>query len=147
MSFTITMQRSTSEPERADKTLTTIATLTGTLKQETSIIDPVILIEGSMADYKTCNYCTIPEFGRSYFVGDIKSVRNNLLELPCHVDVLSTYKAGIRANMAIFKRQENHWNLYLNDGSFKCYQNPIVLTKLFPAGFGAPEFVLAVAGS
>ena len=147
MSFNILMQRNTSEPERADKTLTTIATLTGTLKQETSIIDPVILIEGAMSDYKTCNYCTIPEFGRSYFVGDIRSVRNSLLELPCHVDVLSTYKTGIRANMAICRRQENNWNLYLNDGSFKCYQNPIVLTKLFPAGFGAPGFVLAVAGS
>lgn len=147
MSFNIVMQRNTSETNKMDKTLTTIATLTGTLKQETSIIDPVILIEGALSDYKTCNYCTISEFGRSYFVTNIRSVRNTLIELTCHVDVLSTYKTQIRACMGITRRQENNWNLYLNDGTFKCYQNPLVLTKLFPAGFGTPEFVLAVAGS
>ena len=53
MSFNIFMQRNTSEPERVDKTLTLISTLTGTLKQETSIIDPVILVEGALSDYKT----------------------------------------------------------------------------------------------
>ena len=147
MSFSILIQNNKSEPERLDKVLTTISTLTGTLKQETSIIDPVIIIEGDMSTFKNCNYCTIADFGRSYFINNIKSVRNNLIELTCHVDVLSTYKTQIRGNMAICRRQENNWNLYLNDGSFRTYQNPMVLTKLFPSGFGSPEFVLAVAGS
>ena len=147
MSFNIVFKRNASERNKMNKSLTTIATLTGTLKQETSIIDPVIMIEGAMSDYKTCNYCTISEFGRSYFINNIRSVRNNLIEFTCHVDVLSTYATQIRSCMAITRRQENAWNLYLNDGTFKCYQNPIVLTKLFPNGFGSPQFVLAVAGS
>lgn len=147
MSFNIVIQNNRSEQNKLDKTLTTITTLTGTLKTETSIIDPVIIVEGALSDLKTCNYCTISEFGRSYFVNNIKSIRNNLIELTCHVDVLTTYKTAIRNNMAICKRQENNWNLYLNDGSFKVYQNPMVLTKLFPSGFTSPQFVLAVAGS
>lgn len=147
MSFTIVIQRTTSEKNRLTKSLTTIATLTGTLKNETSIIDPVIIVEGNLSDYVSCNYCTITQFGRSYFVTNIRSVRNNLIELTCHVDVLSTYAAAIRANRAIIKRQENNWNLYLNDGSFNSYQNPYVLTKLFPNGFNTSQFILAIAGS
>lgn len=147
MSFSILLQRNTSELNKLDKTLTTISTLTGTLKTETSIIDPVIIVEGALSDLKTCNYCTIPEFGRSYFVNNIKSIRNNLIELTCHVDVVSTYKSQIRSQFALVRKQENNWNLYLNDGSFKCYQNPIVLTKKFSNGFTTPSFVMAVAGS
>lgn len=147
MSFSIILQRSNSEKNKVDKTLTTIATMTGTLKNETSIIDPVIFFEASLSDLKNCNYCTISEFGRSYFVNNIRSIRNGLVELTCHVDVLSTYKSQIREQFAIVKRQQENWNLYLNDGSFKCYQNPMVLTKQFPAGFTTPSFVMAVAGS
>lgn len=147
MSFNILLQHNTSELNKLDKTLTTITTLTGTLKTETSIIDPVIIVEGALSNLKTCNYCAISEFGRSYFVNNIKSIRNNLIELTCHVDVVSTYKSQIRSQFAIVRKQENNWNLYLNDGSFKCYQNPIVLTKKFSNGFTTPSFVMAVAGS
>lgn len=147
MSFSIVLQRNASENNKVDKTLTTITTMTGTLKNETSIIDPVIMFEASLSDLKNCNYCTISNFGRSYFVNNIRSVRNGLVELSCHVDVLSTYKSQIRQQFALVKRQENNWNLYLNDGSFKVYQNPMVLTKLFPSGFTSLQFVLAVAGS
>lgn len=147
MSFSIVLQRNSSENNKVDKTLTTLSTMTGTLKNETSIIDPVIIFEGSLSNLKNCNYCTISEFGRSYFVNDIRSVRNGLIELTCHVDVLSTYATAIRGNRAIIKRQENNWNLYLNDGSFNSYQNPYVLTKLFPSGFNTSQFILAIAGS
>lgn len=147
MSFSIVLQRNSSENNKVDKTLTTITTMTGTLKNETSIIDPVIFFEASLSDLKNCNYCTISDFGRSYFVNNIRSIRNGLVELSCHVDVLSTYKSQIRQQFALVKRQENYWNLYLNDGSFKVYQNPMVLTKLFPSGFTSQHFVLAVAGS
>ena len=147
MGFSIDLQTNSSEKNKLDKDLTTIATVTGTLKTETSIIDPVILIEGNLSNYTGCNYVTISAFGRSYFVNNIRAIRNNLFEISAHVDVLSSFAAGIRSNSAIIRRQENKWNLYLNDGTFKVYQNPNVLTKAFPSGFTKQEFVLAVAGS
>lgn len=147
MSFTIKLQRNNSEPIRVDKSITDLLTLTGTLREGTSIIDPVIKIECNIADVAGCNYMTIDAFGRRYFVKDIISVRNNLVEFHCHVDVLSTYKNGIRNNTGIVKRQENLWNLYLNDGSLKIYQNPNIITKEFPNGFNTQEFVFAVSGS
>lgn len=147
MAFNIVLQRNNSELNKVTKSVDNIMTVSGTLKEETSIIDPIIKIECNIADVKGCNYISVPEFGRSYFVNNIRSIRNGLVEFSCHVDVLSSFADGIRSNSAIVKRQENSWNMYLNDGSFKVYQNPMVLTKAFPSGFTTQEFILAVAGS
>lgn len=147
MSFSIVLQRNNSEPIRLSKSITTIMSVSGTLKEDTSIINPVIKIECNLSDVTRCNYLTIPSFGRSYFVNDIRSITDDIAEFSCHVDVLSTYADGIRNNTGIIKRQENLWNLYLNDGSLKVYQDPYVITKEFPSGFTTQEFVLAVAGS
>lgn len=146
MSFSISLMRNSSPKEQLDKSLSTLATVSGTLKESTSIINPVIKIQCDVSDYANCNYMYIPEFDRFYFVTDITSISDTIAEFSGHVDVLTTYKDQIRGNSAIVRRQENSWNLYLNDGSFKVYQNPMVLTKSFPNGFTAHEFVLAVAG-
>lgn len=147
MSFNISLQTNNSERNRLTKNVQTIMTVSGVLKEETSIIDPVIKIECDLALVTGCNYLSIPAFGRSYFVNNIRSVRNGVVEFSCHVDVLSTYADQIKSNTAIVRRQENEWNLYLNDGTFKVYQNPNVLTRAFPSGFTTQEFVLAIAGS
>lgn len=147
MAFNIILQRNNSELNKVTKSVEDIITVSGTLKEETSIIDPIIKIECNISDVMSCNYISIPSFRRSYFVNNIRSVRTGLVEFSCHVDVLSSFADGIRSNSAIVKRQEKSWNLYLNDGSFKVYQNPMVLTKTFPSGFTTQEFVLAVAGS
>lgn len=146
--MTIVIQTNSSEREKLDKTLNDIATLTGTLRAETSIIDPVIMVSGStLAALRAANYMTIPDFGRSYFITGIRSIRNGLVELSGHVDVLSSFKTQIRANRAITSRQENRNNLYLNDGSLRAYQDPYVITTAFPNGFTTQSYVLAVAGS
>lgn len=147
MAFNIILQRNNSEITRVTKSVDNLLTVSGTLKEETSIIDPVIKIECDLAAVIGCNYLSIPTFGRSYFVNNISSIRNGLVEFSCHVDVLSTFADSIKTNTAIIKRQEKKWNLYLNDGSFKVYQNPTVLTKAFPSGFTTQEFILAIAGS
>ena len=147
MSFTVVLQRNNSEPIRMDKNISSIASYKGVLREGTSIIDPVIKIECNLDNVKRCNYLTVNSFGRSYFVKDIVSVTDKIVEFHCHVDALSTYKTEIRMNRAIVKRQENEWNLYLNDGSLKIYQNPNIITKEFPGGFNTQEFVFAVSGS
>lgn len=147
MAFNIILQRNNSEMNRLSKNIEDILTISGALKEETSIINPIIKIECDISTVTACNYMSIPVFERSYFVRNIRSISNGLIELDCHVDVLSSFADFIRKNSAIIKRQENSWNLYLNDGSLRVYQNPNVLTKKFPSGFTTQEFVLAVAGS
>lgn len=150
MSFNILLQTSSSEKNRLDKTLSTLGTLTGTLRQDTSIIDPVFQIEGNLSSYVNANYCTIEAFGRSYFINNIRSLRNNLFEISCHVDVLSSFKTQIRANHAIMHRSERNWNLYLNDGTLKMTQRPEkIVTEQFSNGNAFVNhfsYVLILAG-
>ena len=147
MALDIVLQKNNSERNRVTKDISEILKVSGELKTETSIIDPVIMIECDLSSVIGCNYMSIPTFGRSYFVNNIRSIRDGLVEFSCHVDVLSSFATEIRSNIAIVRRQENNWNLYLNDGTFKVYQNPNVLTRAFPSGFTTQEFVLAIAGS
>ena len=147
MSFDIKLQINASEKNALTKDITDVLTVSGTLKSETSVIDPVILINCELSSVVNVNYMTIATFGRSYFVDNIRSIRNGLVEFSGHVDVLSTYQNAIRAKSAIIKRQENDWNLYLDGGSFRVYQNQLIQTLNLPNGFTANELVLAVAGS
>ena len=147
MSFSVILQTNSSPKNQLTKTLTNVLSVTGELKEESSLVDPVITVQTPVSTVVSANYMTIAAFGRSYFINDIVSIRNGLTEIHGHCDVLSTYAAGIRANEAIIYRQENDWNLYLDDGSFQVYNNPLVLTRPFPSGFSTLEFVLAVAGA
>lgn len=140
-----------------------IDTLQGTLRSGTSIIDPSVIVQLSADDVwrTSTNYAYIPAFGRYYYITNIISVTGQidlggqfenpygLWELHMHVDVLMSYKVQILAQKAIVARQQEKYNLYLDDGSFMCYQNPKIQTKLFsvPDPFETQEFVLIVAGS
>lgn len=141
------LQTNYSEDIRVDKDIRDIVTLMGTLKNETSIIAPTILIEGNVSDLAVCNYMTISAFGRRYYVTDIRSIRSNLVEVSGKADVLGSWGTQIRACTGIVYKQENLWNTYLDDGTFKVYQNPQVQLKTFPGFFsGDLNFVFAVAG-
>lgn len=148
MSFNIVLQTNASDDRCLTKSLSTITTISGTLKDTTSMINPTIIIETSQVNISNLNYLTISDFKRSYFVKEIKSVKQNLWEISCHVDVLSSFANQIKSNTAIVNRQENKWNLFLNDDSIRCYQNPTIVTREFPAGFtpNSPSYILLVAG-
>ena len=105
--------------------------------------------DSSAPRFFRCNYITIGSpINRNYFVEEINVLADKLVEIRCRIDVLTTYKDAIRANKAIVQRQENQWNLYLDDGAFKVYQNSLIQTKLFPSGFNdGQNFILAIAGA
>ena len=148
MSFNITLQSNTSENNCVTKTLTTVMSIDGTLREDCSIINPEIVIASDLASVSAANYCTITEFGRSYFINDMVSLANGLTLLSCHVDVLSSFASEIKANTGIVKRQEKAdvFNLYINDNSLVAYQNPYVLTEPFPSGFTGASFIMIIAG-
>lgn len=147
MAIDINLYTNNSAPEVMDKDLTTLSTLTGTLKEPTTFVDPVVLIETTHDIIRDCNYIRITQFGRFYFVREIAVVRTGLYQLSCHVDVLMSFRADIRKNKAIIHRSEKSYELMLDDGSIKVNNNPTVQTKSFPNGFTTSlEFVLAVAG-
>lgn len=144
MSFTIKLQKNNSPLNKVDKSITDVITMTGTLRNESETVNPVILFETS--EFPVVNYLTIDAFHRSYFIEDILSIRNNIWEVHAHSDPLYSFRSELRNNQALLLRQENLFNLYLNDGVFKCKQNSRVRYKLFPGGFTDFNYILITAG-
>lgn len=143
--MTIKLYRNLSEEIAVTKNITDEITYTGSLRSESSVIDPVIMIEAvNLADY---NYAWIEEFHRFYFIRDISSVRTGLWRLTMHVDVLSTYAGYIKDNNAIMSRNSNVWNLYYQDDQFKILNYETIQTKEFGVTLNpSSQIVLIVAG-
>lgn len=140
------LYKNISEKNVVDKDITELAVITGTLRDDCSIINPVIMIEDTAGfDLKFTNYAYIEEFGRFYYINNIVC-KNNLFELQMHVDVLKTHANGIRNNYAVISRQQHRYNLYLQDGVFKTYAYPHIEIKQFPNGFTDYNFIFSVAG-
>lgn len=149
MSFSVILYDNKSPVEKIGKNLTDSHTISDVLlKRDTSILRPVLLVN-SVQDIYTYNYMYISEFSRYYFIDDIRSVHDNLWEISAHVDVLETYKTKILANTAVIKRQQNKYNLYLDDPEFKTYNNEQIQTLKFPANNFNKQlsYVLVVNGS
>lgn len=82
-----------SEKQAINKTLSLALTLTGSLRGESSVINPSFQIQyGNPTSF---NYCYIPLFGRYYFINNITSVRNNIWRIDCEVDVLMSFRTQI----------------------------------------------------
>ena len=109
--------------EKIGKKLTLLKTLTGNLKNETSIIDPTILVCDLDNDIiKKCNYIYIPRFGRYYFLKNITIEKNNLFVINGHVDVLESFKKEIKENEAVINRSINYNNTMMQDNEGRIYQ-------------------------
>lgn len=152
MSFNIHFTQTSSAVNVVDKQFSLGGVdIEGTLRNGSSLIDPVLLIEANAPGFHAngYNYCYVEEFGRYYFITNIVSVNFTLWEIHCHVDVLMSYKDQIKEQTAIVARQEAKYNLMLDDGIFMAYQNPKIQTKYFSVEgpFEHQEFVLVVAGS
>ena len=64
------------------------------LKEPTSVIEPVIVIETTSNTFPDYNYAYIATFGRYYYITDIIS-DGNLWQISMKTDVLATYKSNI----------------------------------------------------
>ena len=118
MSFRIDLAKNLSDANALDKELTSIRSYTGTLRDASSIIDPIIRMEIDVGEISQYNYMVIPIFNRKYFIKDITSESDNLVIIRAHVDVLSSYADEIRANTGVIARQENKYNLFIDDNLF-----------------------------
>lgn len=130
------------------KTLTEQYSASGELHENCSIIDPVITCEvANVTDAKipVINYAYIADFGRYYFVRNI-TFMGKIVRFDMHVDVLSSFASELKEHNAIIARQQNNYNLYLQDGMIKTYADPHIEIKQFPNGFSEYEFIFSVVG-
>ena len=82
-----------SEKNEIRKSLQNNLTLSGALRNQSSVVSPSFTIEH--VNPTQYNYCFIPEFNRYYFITDIVSIRTNIWRIDCVVDVLMSYQAQI----------------------------------------------------
>ena len=144
--MTITLYNNTSESHRVKKTISQVAVLTGTVRENSSIISPTVTIQYD--NVTSFNYIYITEFKRYYFVDNVEVGINHLLHLSCSVDVLMSFSNNFLNLYGIIDRQENLYNQYLIDPLMDSYVNPKIQTKLFSgAGFNDHlETLLIVQG-
>lgn len=149
MAFNITLYNNASPVEKIGKDLTGEHTISDVLlKRDTSILSPVLLVS-SIQNVSTFNYMYIEEFGRYYYIDDVRSVNNNIWEISAHVDVLETYKEKILSNSAIIENTEAKGiNMYLYDPDvFKVNCKHLTDIINFPSGLlDTGEFILITAG-
>ena len=147
--MTINFYINTSEKEKFDKSLTNEKSLTGFLKQGSSVINPVITVE--IHNPSQYNYIYIAEFHRYYFISDTVNVKNNIWEIHMHVDALSSFKTQIRDNKAIIDKNQylTNANQYYNDGdTFVHDSKETNEIATFQNGFDeTPHYILITAGA
>lgn len=100
-----------SEKNRIDKLIMNRLQLDGTLKSETSVLNPSIIIEAT--NPSIYNYMYIPLFHRYYYITDITSIRNNLWRITGSVDVLMTYSNEIKEIPILIESAENTQESYV----------------------------------
>lgn len=134
------------EKNKLDKTINERQRFEGTLRAETSIINPVVLIEAeNLSGY---NYMRIPQFGRFYYITDIVCVRSGLWRVSGHVDVLMSYREAIEDIPIIVSDSETtKANNYLNGDVWRT----LVKTKTDIVNFSnglnnSGEYILITSG-
>lgn len=134
------------EPNELIKQMYSANSLQGTLKGESPLMDPIIIIEhDNPAGY---NYCHIAQFNRYYFVTEIVSVRNRIWELHLHVDVLMSFANYIRASYAIVSESSNaDISNYISNDVWVATVKDKTDVLPFPQGFlEHGQYILITAG-
>lgn len=134
----------TDENIKVDKNVVSILNTTISIKDDMSLLNPVIYLESS-ADLNNANYMRF--MNRCYYITDKEVLPGNLWKLTGREDVLMTYSRQIKNQTAIIARNSNRYNLYLQDKSFKIYSYKNTRTLKFNTGFTKNlNFVLTTVG-
>lgn len=142
----ITFYNNKSPKNKIGKTLTNAYTITGTLRNETSITSFQFLVE--IVDINAYNYIYVAEFNRYYFITNVVSVRNNLWLITAEIDVLESFKNEILQLNVILANTENIGSKNYKQGS--CW-DVLVKEKTDIVNFSNGlsnngEFILITAG-
>lgn len=112
--MTFKLYYNTSDTKTVNKSIELLTELTGQFKEQSSILEPHIILENTESTVK-CNYVYISTFKRYYYVKNQIVLNSQLIQLNLKVDVLKTYADNIKKLTAFVLRQENVYNVHFND--------------------------------
>lgn len=138
------LYKTTSNERALHKNLTQVKSVSVEWKENTSILQPTIILLGAIPDV---NYVYIPYFNRYYFIRNIGILKaRNIIEVKCEVDVLMSYANALSQLDCVVKRQENVYNNYLVDNALLAYSYPSIVQKAFPRGFTEQSHLILTVG-
>lgn len=142
----ITLYKMTSEKQKLSKHLKSEEEYSGYLKDQSSIIKPVFMIEDD--NPSLFNYAYIPAFDRYYFIDDIISVRSGLWEIHLSVDVLMSFKNDIKEmNVILSDSQKDGASDYISGEQWTTKVKTKTDIINFPSGLlDSGEYILITAG-
>lgn len=142
----VTLYNNASDDIALDKTLTQIAQAEGVLHNKKNSMDMTIRLPGDQYNnVVAANYVYLDTYGRYYF-RDSFDIENNTVTVNLREDVLSTFKAGIRANNCTVLRNASLSNAYMLDDKYRVLGYRNIVTKEFPSGFENDTIILMTVG-
>lgn len=135
-----------SEKNKLDKSLSGELKFNGKLREESSVVNPSIMILAT--NPSSYNYAYIPEFNRYYFITDMVSVRTGLWEISMHVDVLMSFKDGIKNTSIILSDTETTGQTnYMSGEQWATEVKNTTTIKMFPHSLPTTgKYILITAG-
>lgn len=135
-----------SEKNKINKSLTAGVTLSGTLRNESNVVTPSIII--NIENPTIYNYAYIEDFGRYYFITDYISLRTGIWQINLKSDVLMSFKDSILASPVLISNSETTGkNNYLSGSNWvsNCKAKTDILT--FSQGLlNDGQYILITAG-
>lgn len=130
---------------KINKYLATIATVTIlAITDDTNILHPTIVIDTRAFNF---NYVYIANFGRYYYVDNIKLMGGERIALQLSVDVLMSHKSAILSSQVIADRSSSNNDPYLKDNKIATRDEARIYTRKMGASpFTTTSYVLQVAG-
>ena len=135
-----------SEKNKINKDLTAGVTLSGTLRNESNVVNPSIVI--NIENPTIYNYAYIEDFKRYYFITDYISLRTGIWQINLKSDVLMSFKDSILASTALINSTETTGKSnYLSGEQWITNVKNTTNIVNFPNGLlDTGEFILITAG-
>ena len=109
-----------------------------------SVVRPVLKVSSGLIG-QSVNYVYVDDLERYYYIRNWV-MENGYVQLECEVDVLMSFKDAIKQQNVIVERQENKFNMYLEDSKYNILSTDAIRTIAFPSGFTGLSLVLGVVG-
>ena len=135
-----------SEKNKLDKSLSSELKFNGKLREESSVVNPSIMIQTT--NPSSYNYAYIPEFNRYYFITDMVSIRTGIWEISMHVDVLMSFKDSIKSTSIILSDTETTGQTnYMSGEQWATEVKNTTTIKMFPHSLPTTgKYILITAG-
>lgn len=154
MSIEVKLYKNTKPKNHTSRQLTAVAVfnLPETVIEKFDLLDPVIVVKNS--DYMSIanggsNYMYLgTPFNRYYFMGTATAGDDGMTRIPCHVDVMYTYRSEIMNADVIARRSSSNYDIGLQDDMVQYKKGYVYNFSKFPYTFHPEngQYILQLGG-